>query len=155
MDLILISPGLSRPSPPCVRLPPLTYLSLESSMWDTKQLQNWLEGHKVEPPMFYCNPKDHLQNPVTENWRPYTARTVDHYSNTRRSLQNLKGSTFETWNESRPREFLLEQWIVEPTGPRGRLILLARGHYNAYMNAGYSLSSTVANVSFRQVPSMS
>jgi hypothetical protein len=57
----------------------------------------------------------------------------------------LKDSTFDSWDESRLREFLLEQGIVEPKGPREKLILLAKNQYKAYKNAGYSLSSTVTN----------
>lgn len=82
---------------------------------------------------------------MAENWWSYTAWTNDQYSNAQKSFQNLKDSTFESWDESRLREFLLEQGIVEPKGPREKLILLAKNHYNAYKNAGYSLSSTVTD----------
>lgn len=117
----------------------------EYSKWDTKQLQNWLEEHKVNVPKAYYNSKEDLQNLVAENWWSYTTWTNDQYNSAQRSLQNLKDSTFESWDESRLREFLLEQGIVEPKGPRERLILLAKNHYNAYKNAGYSLSSTATD----------
>lgn len=82
---------------------------------------------------------------MAENWWSYTAWTNEQYNNAQRSFQNLRDSTFESWDESRLREFLLEQGIVEPKGPREKLILLAKSHYNAYKNAGYSLSSTVTD----------
>lgn len=128
-----------------MRPSPLTCLFPEYSKWDTKQLQNWLEEHKVDVPKSYYNSKEHLQNLVAENWWSYTAWTNEQYNNAQRSLQSLKDSTFDSWDESRLREFLLEQGIVEPKGPRERLILLAKNHYNAYKNAGYSLSSTVTD----------
>jgi hypothetical protein len=120
-------------------------LFLEYSEWDTKQLQNWLEQHRVNVPQAYYNSKEDLQNLVAENWWSYTAWTDEQYNNAQRSFQNLKHSTFESWDESRLREFLLEQGIVEPKGPKEKLVLLAKNHYNAYKNAGYSLSSTVTD----------
>ena len=82
---------------------------------------------------------------MAENWWSYTAWTSDQYNVAQKSFQNLKDSTFESWDESRLRQFLLEQGIVEPKGPKEKLILLAKNHYNAYKNAGYSLSSTVTD----------
>lgn len=82
---------------------------------------------------------------MAENWWSYTAWTNEHYSNAQKSFQNLKDSAFESWDESRLREFLLEQGVVEPKGSREKLILLAKNHYNAYKNAGYSLSSTITD----------
>lgn len=108
-------------------------------------MQTWLEQNKVDIPKSYYNSKEDLQNLVAENWWSYTAWSNDQYSNAQKSFQNLKDSTFESWDESRLREFLLEQGIVEPKGPREKLVLLAKNHYNAYKNAGYSLSSTVTD----------
>ena len=82
---------------------------------------------------------------MAENWWSYTAWTNEQYNNAQKSFQNLKDSTFESWDESRLREFLIEQGVVEPKGPKERLVLLAKSHYNAYKNAGYSLSSTVTD----------
>jgi hypothetical protein len=82
---------------------------------------------------------------VAENWWSYTAWSNEQYSNAQKSFQDFKVSTFDSWDESRLREFLLEQGIVEPKGPREKLVLLAKNHYNAYRNAGYSLSSTVTD----------
>lgn len=82
---------------------------------------------------------------MAENWWSYAAWSNEQYASAQRSFQNLKDSTFESWDESRLREFLLERGVVEPKGPRERLILLAKNHYNAYKNAGYSLSSTLTD----------
>lgn len=124
---------------------PLTNLVLEYTKWNAKQLQSWLEQNKVDIPKAYYNSKEDLQNLVAENWWSYTAWSNEQYSNAQKSFQDLKDSTFESWDESRLREFLLEQGIVEPKGPREKLVLLAKNHYNAYKNAGYSISSTVTD----------
>ena len=76
-----------------------------------------------------------------------TGRAQEHYSFAQRSLQNLKDSTFESWDESRPREFLLEHRIAAPKGPRERPTLLSKNHYTAHKNASLSFSSTAAMVS--------
>ena len=139
------APGSCQPSPHvCVDNPSFAS-SLEYSKWNTKQLQNWLDEHKVDIPKTYYNSKQDLQNLVAENWWSYTAWTNDQYTNAQKSFQGLKDSAFESWDESRLREFLLEQGVVEPKGPREKLILLAKNHYNAYKNAGYSLSSTITD----------
>jgi hypothetical protein len=135
-------------SSPCPRYSfrsPLTCLVPEYTKWDTKQLQAWLEQNKVDVPKAFYNSKENLQNLVAENWWSYTAWSNEQYNNAQKSFQNLKDSTFESWDESRLREFLLEQGIVEPKGPREKLVLLAKSHYNAYKNAGYSLSGTVTD----------
>jgi hypothetical protein len=84
-----------------------------------------LEEHKVDLPKLYYNSKEYLRNLVAENRAIWTD---EHYSYAQRSLRNLEDPTFESWDESRPREFLLEHWIAEPKGPRERLILLAKNH---------------------------
>ena len=82
---------------------------------------------------------------MAENWWSYTAWTNEQYDGAQNSFQNLRDSSFESWDESRLREFLLEQGIVEPKGPREKLIRLAKDHYSAYMNAGASLSGTITD----------
>ena len=108
-------------------------------------MQTWLEQHKVDVPKAYYNSKEDLQNLVAENWWSYTAWTNEQYNDAQKSFQNLKDSTFESWDESRLREFLIEQGVVEPKGPREKLIRLAKSHYNAYKDAGSSLSGTVTD----------
>lgn len=55
--------------------------------------------------------------------------------------EGLQASAFDTWDESRLRNFLLEQGLVEPKGPREQLVLAAKKQYNAYTNAAASLAS--------------
>jgi len=124
---------------------PLTLLFPEYTKWDTKQLQTWLEQHKVDVPKAFYNSKEGLQSLVAENWWSYTAWTNEQYNDAQKSFQNLRDSTFESWDESRLREFLLEQGIVEPKGPREKLVRLAKNHYNAYKDAGSSLSGTITD----------
>ena len=50
-------------------------------------------------------------------------------SDTPSSSQLLKDDYFNSWDDSRLREFLLEQGIVPPSGPRDQLVLLAKQKY--------------------------
>lgn len=72
---------------------------------------------------------------------PPTTWSQDQYNKAQKSFQNVKDSTFDTWSDSRLREFLLEQGVVEPSGPRESLVLAAKGQYKAYTNAASSFAS--------------
>jgi hypothetical protein len=74
-------------------------------------------------------------NPIANKW------TADQYDKAQKTFNDLKESSFDAWSDSRLREFLLEQGVVEPSGPRERLILLAKAHYKSYTDAASSLSS--------------
>jgi len=71
--------------------------------------------------------------------------TRDQYEAAQKYFQGVKESTFDTWSESRLREFLLEQGIVAPSGPRESLVLTAKGQYRAYTDAASSLSTSLAS----------
>jgi hypothetical protein len=66
--------------------------------------------------------------------------TAEQYEAAQKSFQGLKESAFDTWSDSRLREFLLEQGIVAPSGPRESLVLAAKGQYKAYTDAASSLA---------------
>lgn len=55
-------------------------------------------------------------------------------------------STFESWDESRLREFLLEQGVVEPSGPKESLVLLAKQKYASYTSFASSLSASATSL---------
>lgn len=82
---------------------------------------------------------------MKSNWDAYTtavpAWTYDQYTKAQKSFQNLKDASFETWDESRLREFLLEQGVVAPSGPREQLVLLAKQKHAAYSSAASSFSA--------------
>ncbi|KAF9460445.1 hypothetical protein BDZ94DRAFT_1265910 [Collybia nuda] len=67
--------------------------------------------------------------------------TADQYASAQKSFANIRETTFDKWDESRLREFLLDQGIVAPKGPREQLILLAKDRYYQYTNAASSFSA--------------
>ena len=73
-----------------------------------------------------------------------SAWTAEQYQKAQQVFQGLKADAFDSWDESRLREFLLEQGVVEPKGTREQLSLLAKQKYRAYTDAAsqYSASAT-------------
>ncbi|CAL1698317.1 unnamed protein product [Somion occarium] len=61
-------------------------------------------------------------------------------------FQGLKVDAFDTWDESRLREFLLEQGVVAPSGTREQLVLLAKQKYNLYSSAASSYSASASSL---------
>ena len=72
------------------------------------------------------------------------AWTHDKYARAQAVFSNLKADAFDTWDESRLREFLLEQGVVQPSGTREQLALIAKQKYNQWSKAAsaYSASAT-------------
>ncbi|KAI0078390.1 hypothetical protein K474DRAFT_1660392 [Panus rudis PR-1116 ss-1] len=79
-------------------------------------------------------------NPSPTQW------TADQLSRAQSVFQNLKESAFDTWDESRLREFLLEQGVIEPKGTREQLALLAKQKYKQYNSAASSYSASVSSL---------
>ena len=50
-----------------------------------------------------------------------------------------------SWDESRLREFLQEQGVVAPSGPREQLVLAAKAHYRAYSSAASAFSAGITS----------
>lgn len=77
-----------------------------------------------------------------------SAWTADQYNKAQQAFQGLKADAFDSWDESRLREFLLEQGVVEPKGTREQLALLAKQKYHAYSSfASKSATSLVSQAS--------
>ncbi|EPQ55816.1 hypothetical protein GLOTRDRAFT_138588 [Gloeophyllum trabeum ATCC 11539] len=114
----------------------------EYSKWDEKQLRSWLHEHHIEVPKSYD--KNELQDLVKANWNSASSWTQDSYYKAQQSFQGIKDSTFDAWDDSRLREFLLEQGVVNPSGPREQLVLLAKQKYKSYTDYASSLSSTAS-----------
>lgn len=115
----------------------------EYSSWDTKQLQSWLHEHNIDTPKGYS--QQELQDLVSANWNSASSWTLEQYERAQKVFANAKDDAFDSWDESRLREFLLEQGVVAPSGPREQLVLAAKNHYRAYTNAASSFASTASS----------
>lgn len=111
--------------------------------WDKPELEQWLKEHNINAPSTYSTSQ--LQGLVKSNWDAFAtavpAWSYDQYTKAQKSFENLKDASFETWDESRLREFLLEQGIVAPSGPREQLILLAKQKHAGYHAAAASFAN--------------
>ena len=125
----------------------------EYAKWTHAELRTWLEHHSINVPPSFDTP--HLYDLVDANWHnppsPVTAYaeagrqwSLDQYSRAQRAFQHLKDDSFDTWDESRLRTFLLEQGVVAPSGPREQLVLLAKDKYRAYTDAAALYSVLVS-----------
>ncbi|KAG9044076.1 hypothetical protein FS837_008826 [Tulasnella sp. UAMH 9824] len=111
----------------------------EYESWDTQKLHHWLESNSIAVPDSYG--KKDLKQLVAANWESHKPWTQAMYEAAKPRYEGLQASAFDTWDESRLRNFLLEQGLVEPKGPREQLVLAAKKQYNAYTNAAASLAS--------------
>lgn len=110
------------------------------SAWSAKDLKTWLEAHDVPIPQGTYSQQD-LQELVKQNWNSASAWTYDQYASAQKSFADIRDSTFDAWDESRLREFLLQQGVVAPKGPREQLVILAKDKYRDYMNAASLFTS--------------
>ncbi|KAF7420861.1 hypothetical protein PC9H_011379 [Pleurotus ostreatus] len=111
--------------------------------WSKSELLKWLEDHNVDVPS-QAHTKNELQELVKSNWNTASAWTYDQYADAQRAFADLRDTAFDKWDESRLREFLLEQGVVAPSGPREQLVLLAKQKYRAYTDAASSFSSVAS-----------
>ncbi|KAJ3477437.1 hypothetical protein NLI96_g10462 [Meripilus lineatus] len=77
---------------------------------------------------------------------PASQWTQEQFDRAQVAFTNLKSDAFDTWDESRLREFLLEQGIVKPSGTREQLALLAKQKYSQYTDAASVFSKSVTDV---------
>jgi hypothetical protein len=116
----------------------------EYSNWDKTQLQSWLREHGIDPPKGYSQTE--LQALVKSNWDQSKAWSQEQYDRAQQVFANVREDAFDTWDESRLREFLVEQGVVAPSGPREKLVLAAKQWYKNYNNAASSWSSSASAV---------
>ncbi|KAJ6478631.1 hypothetical protein C8R47DRAFT_1019932 [Mycena vitilis] len=109
------------------------------STWSTAELKKWLNDHNV--PYTGASTQEDYKLLVQSNWNTASAWTQDQYASAQKSFADLREATFDSWDESRLREFLLEQGVVAPKGPREQLVLLAKSQYAAYTSAASTLSA--------------
>ncbi|KAI0063313.1 hypothetical protein BV25DRAFT_1907092 [Artomyces pyxidatus] len=118
--------------------------------WDTQQLTAWLKEHNIPTPSDAPS-QQQLQELVKSNWasaQQYSAEQYkaaqdygsDQYNAAQKTFQNLKDYAFETWDESTLRQFLLDQGVVAPKGPREQLVQLARQKHADWQKTASSLS---------------
>ncbi|KAL1745325.1 hypothetical protein HDZ31DRAFT_73636 [Schizophyllum fasciatum] len=112
----------------------------EYNKWSTKQLKQYLEENDIAVPSGTLSEAE-LRERVKANWHGAAAWTYDQYASAQQAFANVRDSTFDTWDESRLREWLAEQGVVEPKGPREKLVLLAKQRYRSYTNAASSYAS--------------
>ena len=117
--------------------------SIEYTGWSTKELQNWLDAHNIPYPSQSPSPAD-LQAAVKAHWDSAFSWSSDQYGKAQVAFATLKADAFDTWDESRLREFLLEQGVVNPSGPREQLALLAKQKWRQYSSVAsvYSKSAS-------------
>lgn len=111
------------------------------STWSTAELRLWLEEHSVPLPK-HTPTQAELRDLVAAHWNSYSAWTQDQYAAAQKTFADLRDSTFEKWDESTLRQFLLEQGVIAPPkSPKEELILLAKEKYKAYTDAASSFSA--------------
>ncbi|KAM5530324.1 hypothetical protein V8D89_008971 [Ganoderma adspersum] len=122
----------------------------EYTSWSTKELQNWLDAHNIPYPSQSPSPAD-LQAAVKAHWDSAFTWSSDQYTKAQVAFAALKADAFDTWDESRLREFLLEQGVVNPSGPREQLVLLAKQKWRQYS----SIASVYSKSASRSASSLS
>ncbi|KZT69477.1 hypothetical protein DAEQUDRAFT_726786 [Daedalea quercina L-15889] len=131
--------------------------------WTPSELIAWLDSRNIPIPTTTPGPSaKQLRSLVSSNWETasHTAASWgaaqtdwagDQAGQAQAAFWNYYGhfkqDAFETWDESRLREFLLEQGVVEPSGTREQLALLAKQKWaqasssaSAYSNSASSLA---------------
>jgi len=110
------------------------------SSWDTDHLRSWLELHNVPLPE-HTPTQAELRDLVASNWNKASSWTYDQYTSAQELFTGIRDTSFDTWDESSLREFLLKQGVVAPKGPKEHLVQLAKSKYSSYTDAANSFSS--------------
>ena len=110
------------------------------SSWDTSHLRSWLELHNVPIPKHSVTQTE-LRDLVASNWNLASSWTYDQYTSAQDIFTGIRDTSFDKWDESRLREFLLKQGVVAPKGPKEHLVQLAKSKYSSYTDAASSFSS--------------
>ncbi|KAJ3774328.1 hypothetical protein FB446DRAFT_844094 [Lentinula raphanica] len=65
----------------------------------------------------------------------FSSWTPGQYASFQETFDSLRDSTFEAWDESRLREWLLTQGIVAPKGPKEEIVLVAKRRWRDWQKA--------------------
>jgi hypothetical protein len=121
--------------------------------WSSSELQSWLYAHNIPVPS--APSQDTLKHLVEQNWNSATAWSYDQYASAQSAFADIRDASFDKWDESRLRDFLLNQGIIAPKDPKEQLVLLAKQRYNAYTNAASSFASRATDTTQQISRSMS
>ncbi|KIK52733.1 hypothetical protein GYMLUDRAFT_179817 [Collybiopsis luxurians FD-317 M1] len=75
----------------------------------------------------------------------FSSWTPSQYASFQDTFASLRDGTFDAWDESRLREWLLEQGIVAPKGPREEIVLLAKRRWKDWEEARAKYSASASN----------
>ncbi|KAG6811392.1 hypothetical protein H0H92_007636 [Tricholoma furcatifolium] len=109
------------------------------SSWSVADLTTWLDAYNIHIP-FKTPTQADLKRLVQENWDRVATWSYDQYTSAQEYFADLHHSSFDTWDESQLRQFLLEQGIVAPKGNKEQLLHLCKSQYRAYSNAASSFA---------------
>jgi hypothetical protein len=115
----------------------------EYQSWSTKQLEAWLKEHNIAPPKGFS--QEQLRDIVKANWNQGVGWTQEQFHAAQQVFSNIKDDSFEAWDESKLRQFLLDRGIVAPKGPKEHLVQTAKSLYSDYTSAVSSYSSRASN----------
>ncbi|KAF8192673.1 hypothetical protein K438DRAFT_2017872, partial [Mycena galopus ATCC 62051] len=85
----------------------------EYNDWSSAKLKKRLKDHNINVPETYSQ--------AQHNWDYASSWTSEQYASGKSRLRTCARVLFDAWDESRLREFLLEQAVVSPSGPREQL----------------------------------
>ncbi|KAJ3780510.1 hypothetical protein GGU11DRAFT_721244 [Lentinula aff. detonsa] len=74
----------------------------------------------------------------------FSSWTPSQYSSFQETFASLRDSTFDAWDESRLREWLLVQGIVAPKGTKEELVLIAKRRWRDWQEANEHYSSAAS-----------
>ncbi|KIK56582.1 hypothetical protein GYMLUDRAFT_229987 [Collybiopsis luxurians FD-317 M1] len=76
----------------------------------------------------------------------FSSWTPSHYQSFENTFTSLRDDTFEAWDESRLRQWLLEQGIVAPKGPREEIVLAAKRRWKDWLDAKDKFETSAGNL---------
>jgi len=113
----------------------------EYSNWDSTQLKAWLIENNLYSPTLKNAPPSTLKAIVQANYDSASSWTQDQYNTAQKTFENVRADAFDTWEETRLREFLKQSGVDSPNAAKDELVALAQSKYAAYTNAASSLSA--------------
>ncbi|KAJ7584983.1 hypothetical protein C8J56DRAFT_139800 [Mycena floridula] len=118
------------------------------STWSASELKAWLVEHNFPVPTQSGTEAtwlESLQSTVESNWNSASTWSQDQYTNAQKTFASVRDDSFETWDESKLRSWLLEQGIVAPKSKKEELVVMAKKQYKDYMAAAQQWSDWAAN----------
>ncbi|KAJ3847848.1 hypothetical protein EV368DRAFT_76511 [Lentinula lateritia] len=76
----------------------------------------------------------------------FSSWTPVQYESFQNSIASMRDSTFDAWDESRLREWLLEQGIVAPKGPREEIVLVAKRRWRDWQDAKANFDASASSM---------